>query len=160
MGDEILCDFAEFLTAIGNPINNLTARIAGDEFVALVSIGHIADPIECISSINEEYCIQKNEKYPLANLIIRTGIYFLNSGDNAIMAIDRANTARKSLEHLTKCEVSIFDDKMLKRLNFELEMSRSMRSALKNNEFVAFLQPKTDIITNKIIKKMLSKVGE
>lgn len=151
VGDEILCDFAEFLTSIGNPANNIIARIAGDEFVALVSIGHISDPIERISSINEEYCVLKNEKYPLANLIIRTGIYFLNSGDNAIMAIDRANTARKSLEHLTKCEVSIFDDKMLKRLNFELEMSRSMRSALKNNEFVAFLQPKTDIITNKII---------
>ncbi len=151
VGDEILCDFANFVARYKANDNSEMARISGDEFVAVAPSGEREESVRQLKEVFEAYCRIKNEKYPLANLMIRAGIYFLDGNDNAILAIDRANLARKSLAHLTCTEIAVFDENIYNQLMLEAEMSRSMRSALNDGEFVAFLQPKVDIRSLEVV---------
>lgn len=151
IGDEILCDFAQFIAPYKNSELARMARISGDEFV-MIAPAEDKDSVICgLQQVFGDYCRKKNSKYPLANLIIRAGVYFMSPSDDAILAIDRANLARKSLAHLTATKVAVFDENIYKQLMLEAEMSRSMRSALQNGEFVAFLQPKVDITTLEVV---------
>lgn len=153
-GDEILRDYVKSFISLNDADNDekiIISRVSGDEFIAMICTNNKDELIKLIQDRHINYCNIKNQKYPLANIMIRSGLYFLGKNDSAIIAIDRANIARKTLMHLTECKISIFDDNMLNRINFEADIARSMRGALETHRFVAFLQPKVNIDTTKII---------
>lgn len=151
VGDEILRDFAKAVKESFSNDLHVISRLSNDEFAYITPYTDVDMVISQINDTAAEFCREKNMKYPLANLILRTGIYLIKRGDSANTVIDRANIARKTLAHLTDCDICIFNDDMYRRIMFEAEMARSMRNALANDEFVAYLQPKFDTDTSKIV---------
>lgn len=109
---------------------------------------------EQISTEINRFNSQRSHKYYLA---ITMGAYEIDDRKLPILFIqDRANLARKESEvhlsntnHLYSC--AFYSEEDRKRLYREKEMENQMDSALASNEFEAYLQPKLDISSGRIV---------
>jgi EAL domain-containing protein (putative c-di-GMP-specific phosphodiesterase class I) len=70
--------------------------------------------------------------------------------DNAIVAVDRANIARKNAQKLRKDNFVFFNEKMRETLIEQKKIEDVMEEALKNEEFIIYFQPKINMTTSKI----------
>ncbi|MDF2906677.1 MAG: MorA [Herbinix sp.] len=150
-GNEILTRFAEMANDfIGE--DELFCRITADIFVMLLTYQTKEEVFERISTCY--YKITKNfkESFPGINIVIISGIYLLTSDDKILsLAIDRANVARKTVKGTHKSIYAIYDKSLHEKTVKESMIEHNMHNALKNNEFIVYMQPKIDLQTLKII---------
>lgn len=150
VGDQILNCIAEILQSVGGQ-NSLVARVTGDRFVALYPFSDDLDLLEKVRSI-----IFKTKRIPQANgdfykLIAMVGIYLIEPGDSVLVAVDRANIARKNVVDYHICSYMFYKDSMHENLIEQHEIEDTMEDALENEEFVVYYQPKIDMNTLKPI---------
>lgn len=149
-GDRILIALASILQNAGDA-NSVVARITGDKFVALYAYSDQEELTEQIKSIIHDIKHIKREKNDYYKLIPVIGIYPVQSGDSAIIAVDRANIARKNVEDYHLRNYTYYNESMHNVLIEQKGIEDSMEDALKNREFTVFYQPKFDITSGKII---------
>lgn len=90
--------------------------------------------------------------YPSLHIVVAGGMYITAVGDMEIgLAIDKANIARKSIKGSHKSRIAVYDDKIHRRLAKEKSVEARMVSALSNNEFVVYMQPKIELSSKKIV---------
>jgi EAL domain-containing protein (putative c-di-GMP-specific phosphodiesterase class I) len=65
--------------------------------------------------------------------------------------IDNANIARKSVKGNSTTICKFYDVEMQNKIKKEIEITNSMEGALKNKEFLVFLQPKVNLGDNKLV---------
>ena len=64
-----------------------------------------------VQNLNNEFCRMENEIYPNINLMIRSGIYFIEKDCREIeTAVDRATIARKSVDYIIRSTSVVFND--------------------------------------------------
>ena len=150
-GNEILQYFAGLISKyIKN--EELFCRVTADIFILLISYEKMEDIIErmskCVQSVNHYY---KNN-FSMINLVMIAGIYALGKEDKVLsIAIDRANTARKTVKGNHKSSYAIYDTSMHERVTMENLIESSMYQALEREEFEVYLQPKLNLTSMKII---------
>lgn len=153
-GDFILKQFASLLNSYTSFSDQFATRITNDEFAMLIPLGS-KTPEELSDyncELNRSFCSEMGRIYPMASIILRSGVYIIPKGNtNILTAIDMANTARKTLTNLKESKTKLFDDQLKYRLETETNISQTMRPALKNKEFKMYLQPKVDSKTKQII---------
>ncbi|MBC5648939.1 bifunctional diguanylate cyclase/phosphodiesterase [Christensenella tenuis] len=128
--------------------NELSARISGDTFSLLLKntspkelglrLDHIAEEINSFNLTGEN-------KYILP---VMQGVYIVDDPAlNMIVIQDRANVARKGNKDSSGRFVSrvFYSDLERLRMVREKEISDKMEQALKNREFVVYLQPKYEL---------------
>jgi len=148
-GDELLYKFAKKLEdSISRDMT--CARFSGDKF--LILIPHIAtDLIQQISLIKDmltgPYII--NKKTFFCNTNIGVAI-FPDDGDAQENIIKNAELAMFRGKVEAKGKISFFMQYMNENANKRLEIEHKMRSALKNNNFQLFYQPKVNLSSGKI----------
>ncbi len=149
-GDRILIALASILQNAGGS-NSLVARITGDKFVALYSYESIDALTELVKSIvyDSKHISRENDEY--YKLALAVGIYPVQPGDSAIIAVDRANIARKNVDDYHLCNYMYYDESMHNALIEQKDIEDSMEEALQNHEFDVFYQPKFDITTNEVV---------
>lgn len=132
----------------------LLCRMASDNFDILVHNRTEKGILEFMKGIAEDINIfNTNESYKYY-ISITGGVYCIAEPELSIISIrDRANVARKNLRaasgnHLFSC-VFYSDVERLRQLR-EKEIENKMESALKNDDFVVYLQPKVTT-SNKVI---------
>ena len=150
-GNEILKFYADSLSNYLSQ-DELFCRISGDIFVILLMYKSKTEIMERIKviyhSIHQEYKLH----YPKVNPIIISGIYFMTCEDNILsVAIDKANTARKRLKGFHKSTYSVYDDNLHKAVTKEKMIENHMHEALRNHEFIVYMQPKIELRTLRII---------
>jgi diguanylate cyclase (GGDEF)-like protein len=150
-GNEILKFYADSLSNYLFPAE-LFCRISGDIFVILLIYNNKAEIMERIkgiyNSIHQEYKLH----YPKVNPIIISGIYFMAKEDNILsVAIDKANIARKRLKGFHKSTFSVYDDNLHKAVTKEKMIENHMHEALRNHEFIVYMQPKIELRSLRII---------
>lgn len=136
------------------PADMPVARISADMFDVLFPAcsrveleQKLQDVVDDVNAFNE----QLENKYYFR---LAAGVYPVDDVNPDIIAIqDRANIARKSLKH--DCAdrlytLTVYDDEERLRQSREKEMMDRMEQALKNGEFLVYLQPKIDLKTNRV----------
>lgn len=151
IGNELLILYTETAGRFVKP-TELFCRITADKFIMMLSY---KSKKEILKRINDSYSVIEAEfrkKYPKINAVITSGIYFLKPGDkNISMAIDKANLARKTIKGIHRSEYAIYDETLHKQITKENKIAGKMHNALKNQEFVVYMQPKIDLSSNRII---------
>lgn len=150
-GDQVLITFSRILLSMLHP-SEIACRYASDKFIALLWCD---DEQELYDRLHD---LQKKLKDGVQGITqglyvsITGGIYFIDP-DNTIDFItitDRANIARKSIKGNDIRHFAVYDHALHQKITREKEIELLMADALKNEEFVVFLQPKVDLRTGKI----------
>ena len=146
-GNDLLADYAKLL--MDNKENFLYgSRVVSDNIVTvgLYDNGNINDLFQQISMRNRIIENALRKKYKCNRLRICTGMYFITNENNNIDAetvISNCNLARKiARENAREDSVVIFKDEMSSKINHEIEILSTIDSAIKNNELIAYYQPK------------------
>ncbi|MBQ9122353.1 MAG: EAL domain-containing protein [Lachnospiraceae bacterium] len=150
-GDSVLKKYAD---ALVNQCPNgiMHTRITSDKFISLLEWTDEQAEIDSFLKFNQEFCKSVNNSYEKANVIIISGVCPVSSAQNNVStALDLANIARKHAKTKGDTTVFLFDENVRKETENEMYVVSKMASALENQEFVAFVQPKVSLETGKVI---------
>lgn len=149
-GDKILCDFARLISGEETK-NEAVARVSEDNFIAVTRFYSEEVLLDHIMDVNERFNLAQKAKYPGTKFIVASGVSLIDNGEDISVAIDNANVARKSIKNLPKSSCKFFDLSMKQKLQWEAEINNSMEQALKDGEFIVYLQPKIGLSDNKLV---------
>lgn len=128
----------------------ICVRMDADQFLALLQNDGRSEQRreEYVRRLNE-YARSIGVKYPIR---LKFGIYQIRKNDTEIdLLIDRANAARKSLNGDEKLLVASYSEAIIREMHKVDKIESEMQKALDTREFKIYLQPKWDIIENKIV---------
>ncbi|MEG2074305.1 MAG: GGDEF domain-containing phosphodiesterase [Angelakisella sp.] len=140
---DLLCDSGKIAFARINADNFVSVEEYDDTDLLLKKCRERIAAVSDISSIVDD----------MPAITVFAGVYCSN-GDNTSLSlegmIDRANIAQRKVKetHLSGC--LLFAESFRTTMLAEQEMENNMHTALKNGEFIIYLQPKIDIDTGKI----------
>ena len=137
-GDKFLQYFAEKVDLMCSA-KEICARRSSDKFVVLWSY---SDMEHLQERINELFAIIKDGPNG-ENMSLTVGVYLLSEQDKDIVhAMDMAKMAGQSVGESKKNTTVFFDEKVRAAMTEEHELERLMHTALENDEFKLYLQPK------------------
>lgn len=152
VGDYILTRISEILK--DDHEDAVVSRITGDKFVAFYQYENEDEIIEKVKGITYAtkhiHQLDEHDENSYYKLAVMIGIYPMAAGDKAIVAVDRANIARKNVQDYHVCNYMLYNDSMHHVLLEQKEIEDSMDEALHNEEFYVYYQPKIDMSTKKI----------
>lgn len=144
-GDELLNYFLESLKVICNE-DQLYARLTADVFMILVSYDTKQDILDFIQTVNSNLLGYKNIAYRLV-----FGVGFVEDFKQLRKYGDRASTARQSIKDSALEYIKFYEEGLGNSLLKTKYVEDHMENALRNQEFVMYLQPKYSILQNKMV---------
>ena len=149
-GDRVLYQYAQHLAKCTAVV--VSSRITADNFVSLMRFDDLLSTREKHVALNKEFCRRINNQFKLSNLILVSGICALerNNRSSLAIAIDNANLARRGIKETSQTACAVFTAKMQMKLSMETEMTVNMVSALQNDEFTVYYQPKVSVLSGEI----------
>ena len=144
IGENILIKIAE---ALNQNINNnyIYCRTNDDKFMIFIA-NQNREEIENYLNNIQNYV---SNQFDNIDIIILFGINIHRNLETINDCIDYANLALKNTNNLRN--ISYFEDDLIERMQYKQDIESHMKEALDKNEFVLFLQPKFDSITNEMI---------
>lgn len=148
VGDQTLIRIAaKIKEAVQN--HALYCRLQGDSFLVLMEdreftrnlLGELA---------KMDIHIHDSSNYQVHIKIGVCPIRRYNHDEPMSLYIDRANIAKEHLEATSQNDLVYFTDEDEERLKLESEIEVDMVPALQRGDFIAYYQPKYDLVTNKI----------
>lgn len=142
-GDNMLRMLADMLTK-NLPSDSVITRVSADYFLSLVKLTVPENEfVQSVTSFSEDFCNIQNEINTDIKLMIRTGICFIDKGCTEVsIAIDRATTARKSIQYMRTSTTLIYNEASFLQASKENQIIAHMEYALNNGEFKVYMQPK------------------
>ncbi len=130
--------------------NELCVRINSDHFIALVMNNtETKQNYQNYTKAIGECARANGVRYPIR---LRVGIYQVRKDDYDIdIMIDHANAARKSLSGTEKILEATYSEKIVSNMKKVDAIESQMQSAIMNDEFKIYLQPKWDIVNDCLI---------
>lgn len=117
-GDDVIASFGHFIKDNADSDRSVFGHVNGtDKFLSAFRIPH--DGYGLIKKYRAEYerfCNQQNEKYPDVNLVIRTGAYVLENGEEGGIGYDKAYFAIKREQEQNRCMFEWYVDKTKEKL--------------------------------------------
>lgn len=150
-GNEILLIISDVMKA--NVLEKeMVVRIGGDIFGMIISEHREDVIIERVEKIFEEIKKKISEIYTdRANISFSCGVCIIDDiNETAKHIIDKSNMARKSVKNSYNKDIAFFDEKMKLSVQNRSEIEEDMEDALKNEDFIIYLQPKVNMITGKL----------
>ncbi len=151
IGDLLLKNVTKVLTTSTRQ-NDTVARLGGDEFVIMLEE---IEQIEVISRIAQS--ILQNISRPLqlvkheVSISSSIGIsIYPEDGTSADVLVKHADIAMYHAKNSGRNNFQFFTNKMNQLVQTRLHLENDLRSAIRNNEFVLYYQPKIALHDNKI----------
>lgn len=145
-GDNLLIFVAEYFRDVlhlGD--NGVYGRIYADIFGLVVKYHNRETLTEFIKG-GQEYFKQFNKDFDIS---VTVGVYCIEDRDIPVSEmLDRATIAAKPYKNNYIDTIGFYSDEMTKRLEHEQEIINEMNSALTENQFQFYLQPKYALSTN------------
>ena len=136
-GDRLLKNFAAAIEDIQGE-ECIAGRYSGDRFVCLQERGR-----ENLQRAVFERSIRSDLPDDLRNVEIKWGVYEITDRFLPMEYMcDRAMLAADSIKGHYNQSIAIYDDTLRKKLLREQNITASMESALANNQFIVYFQPK------------------
>lgn len=147
-GNKILTMFANRL----NEYPQIGCRVSADRFLTFCHSDDRETIINTVSAINDDVNAQIRARFPVSDLRITTGIYFLNpEGDDIQSGIEKANAIRKMIKNDRSQSYAVYTEELNEKKKKELEIIGSVHNAIKDGEIVAYLQPKYSLSTQEVL---------
>ena len=146
-GDKLLKDFARFLIGLHDTEEGIFCRAYADTF-------YICMPTK------KEFYYELDEKikqyfsnYPLpVHISTKIGVYSVEEKDISVEEMcDRAFLAMEDASQNGTGQISFYNETLHEKLIMEHKILESVKEALKNHDFLMYLQPKVEMKTRKII---------
>lgn len=146
MANQLLCTIADGFREKQKELW-LFARIAGDRFALLMpKEDYVEDQL-----LDYVHKIFSQKEYSLVahNYI---GVYEIDDRSIGAECIyDRAYMALESIKGAVGKEIAYYDEEIRKKLIYETTTVEELDQALEEKQFTIYLQPQTDIFTNKVV---------
>lgn len=128
-------------------------RISGDVFAALLIYTdkyQLVDRVESIfDKIKEHIYDRFNMNF---HILFSCGISLINDISTPLQSIkDAADIARKNVKFQFDRQIDFYSEDMEIEIQQRNEVEEEMESALKNNEFKVYLQPKINMMSSKLV---------
>lgn len=137
-GDEILKDIYQVINKWVRP-GECCTRYAADQFYILMGFSEeveVKDRLNLLNSQLQKINHTKGVKFYF-------GVYYITKRDESIDRMaDFANMAKHNIKNQEEAIVAYFDDRAKKELLEKEKIESTMYDALRNNEFIVYLQPK------------------
>lgn len=129
--------------------NECYARLTADRFICLaVDDGREEERKKLFMDILTKAANEVHMNYPIR---VKTGLYFIkNRKEPVAEMIDKVNMARKSVNSASPILVEEYKDSLMEETHKQEQIESRMEDALRNGEFVPFLQPKWDMKNDRI----------
>lgn len=130
------------------------SRIISDTFIMLIHHDNNEHFMRTFNSICDEVhdtCRNIQDKF---NVDFTTGILVIDEALHSYSVnrlIDRAMMTGKSIDASTGVSYAFYNDELHMTIMNEAQMENSMQSAMENKEFCAYVQPKYDIASKKLM---------
>lgn len=147
-GDYVLKSIADMFRKLCP--NAVLCRVSADKFaicLANASEDYLAEKARRMISHCHQLSTPEGEKYKISLIF---GLYTMASEDTAIMAVDRANIARKSAQRRNLSSYAFFTSDMHSSMILRKDLEDSMEDSLLKNEFLLYYQPKFNITTRTV----------
>lgn len=123
------------------------ARTGADEFCMLMRFDSNANLLKrmeaILKSIDDEFHGTNNQSY---NLVLCAGVYVVENSKETIHALtDRARYVHKTTKGKPVSNVAFYDESMKKNVTHQKCIENRMHNALKNDEFLVYIQPKYEL---------------
>lgn len=142
-GNRILCCIADFYRELVGD-QGICCRLSADQFACLLE--HREDYTDEMFRQMEE---KINASFPERSLMIKWGVYEINDRELSVDKIcDWALLAARGIKGQYGKYFAVYDDTLRNRLLREQEITDSMETALAEEQFEVYLQPKYDIKSN------------
>lgn len=151
MGNKVLCTVEKFIQTLTNGYPY--ARMYADHFVAIRPHAVKRDLKKMLDDKLSKFADQCSKEYPDFNIFLKMGIYTWN-GENLSdirQYVNLANYAADGITNLSSSTYCFYTMEMHDKILSRQEIEKDMHRAMNEGEFIAFYQPKYDIITNEII---------
>ncbi|MBP3477174.1 MAG: EAL domain-containing protein [Lachnospiraceae bacterium] len=146
VGDELLNFFIEVLQVLCNK-DQLFVRLTADVFMILLPYENRRDIIDFVETVNKNLTCYKGISYRLV-----FGVCCIeDSNENLRKYGDRAALARQSIKGNALKHIAFFEEKMKDVLYTRKHLEDHMEDALRNREFVMYLQPKYNMVNEQIV---------
>jgi|GEM_PF-6856287 len=146
-GDKVLRHMAKKIKLMTDQMQGVCCRADSDNFVYVMKCG------EETSGSNDSLMTDFFTYYKLPfRFVVRAGRFIINDLSISIDAmIDRAMLAKKSIKGVYNKIEAYYTDEMRDKLIMEQALVADAESAIANDEFVVYFQPKFSISSGKIV---------
>ncbi len=152
--DKLIVHFAKMVEKYTAPYNGISGRGYADHFYALYPVKSVRMAMntfkENLEKINEEvkqYDIQFFPKFGISFLMSRA-----SDRETTVQGlIGQASFAKSTIKDNMLTQYSIYNSRLLQKINEEQYIESHMEKALENHEFFVMYQPKIQLSTDKIV---------
>ncbi len=151
-GDKILKKIQTIIDAELN-WDEVSGRLMADNFGILMHFHSIAKLDERLERISDRFAELSDRSGVPYGIVMFYGVYVLDESEDIDVGamLERANLGRKNISFNNyRVPLGIYDEKDRQRMNRDRELEQKMHQAMKNGHFVPFLQPKVDLVTDRI----------
>lgn len=125
----------------------LVCRYGGDQFACVIYGQEVPDP-HTLEEMSREIAALA----PIQNLVINYGVYQgVDKSQSMTIICDRAFLALKSIKDNYEGRIAYYDDEMIQKHLRERMLENDFETAVRNREFVVYLQPKYNTRTEQIV---------
>ena len=125
----------------------LVCRYGGDQFACVIYGQEVPDP-HTLEEMRREIAALA----PIQNLVINYGVYQgVDKSQSMTIICDRAFLALKSIKDNYEGRIAYYDDEMIQKHLRERMLENDFETAVRNREFVVYLQPKYNTRTEQIV---------
>ncbi len=149
-GTTVMRGFISHIAAVAGQ-DGIVARIGGDNFAVLCRQEHTDDVMEALAGTPVTYDESSHDR-----ILIKaySGIYVIDDKlpvQSPDHVMDRISIAIAAAKSRTKHDFAFFNLEMLERNKHQLMIGSMFPSALENEEFLVYYQPKVDVNTYRIV---------
>ena len=143
--DKLLADTAKMIMASSKCIL-LCCRSVADHFVALACYQDFSTFRNMLNELCNRFVVEIGNEYSDAYPRLGIGVYRIDKEHPPIQKmVEYANLARKSLRTNTTSHIAVYDERVYTQLIRAGKIEQSMKNAMAQHEFKAFIQPKYNL---------------
>lgn len=145
VGDALLKTIAKRISARLDATDT-AARVAGDDFIVILTTGILSDYIRQIEEIRRELAIPIKLDNHNIEITFSVGLCMFPEDGNTVSVLQRnVDTAMYQAKRLGRNQLCLFKPEMNQVVQHRLQLEQAMRHGLRNNEFVAYYQPQQSL---------------
>lgn len=142
-GDLLLKHVAEILVSVAEANNGTSYRHGGDQFIVLFKDASSPEALEefantIYSHLSEPFNIKEQDLFIMASM---GGVIYPDHGDSAEILLQMADLAMNYGKSEGKGKYLLFKEKMNRQITKKINMVKSLRQAIEDEEFFLTYQP-------------------